>query len=203
MTSLDDLLDRGGTGPGGSGSAGSGQADRSPLARQLSWALKASLAAAGLGAALVSVLLVLGYSLRYPLAVAAVLAALLLHRTVTGLRTVPAGQDPGSEPDREPAQVPDPEPGHPAGLVPAVHRWQARLRPDRSGRQRASRSLQPSLAELVDQRLHHRHGCTRASDPVRARGLLGERLWRYLADPAARTPPPEALAAMLTTVEEL
>lgn len=177
MTSLDDLLERGA---------------REPVPRRglpyLRWAVKASVASAALGAALVAVLIVLGFRVAYPVAATSILAALTLHRLVAGLR-VP----------RRPRQVGnlEREPGRTAsdGLAPAVLRWQARLR--------RRRALQPSLAELVDQRLRQRHGCTLADDPGRARTLLGEKLWSYLADPAARPPSSRDLAAMLTTVEEL
>lgn len=189
MTSLDELLSRDRSGP---------EPDRSPATRHLRWAVKAVLAAAALGAALMVVLLVLGFSLWYPLAVATVLAGLLLHRTAATLGTGPARPRPAAR------LLPEPDPGQTrTGLAPAVDRWQARLQWDRAGLWRSSRTLGPSLAELVDERLRQRHGCTRASDPDRARALLGERLWRYLADPAARTPPPRELAALLTTVEAL
>jgi hypothetical protein len=187
LTSLDDLLDRGSQEHRREGSA---------LRRHLGWAVRATLTAAALGAALVVMLLVLGVELWYPLAAAAVLAALGLHRTVAGLRPATAGRE-VSDLERDPRER-DPD-----GLAPAVHRWHAQLRWDRSGLWRSGRSLRPDLAELVDERLRQRHGCTRASDPDRARRLLGERLWSYLADPAARTPSPRDLATMLTTVEEL
>lgn len=177
MTSLDDLLDQG---------------SREPVRRRglphLRWAVKAVLASAALGAALAVVLIVLGYRMSYLVAAAGILAALTLHRIVVGLR-VPARHRRVGNLEREPGQ------GTHDGLAPAVHRWHARL-----SRRRA---LQPGLAELVDERLRQRHGLTRAEEPDRARTLLGERLWSYLADPAARTPSPRDLAAMLTTVEEL
>jgi hypothetical protein len=181
---LDDLLE---WGDGGRAVP----AAQPPLVRQhLAWAVKATLAALALAAAVTVVLLVLEVRLWYPAVAAAILAGLVLHRIVArlGVRT-PTRQVDNLE--REPGE------GNPDGLGPAVHRWQARLR--RAGRT----TLQPGVAELVDERLRQRHGCTRGSDPDRARALLGERLWSYLADPAARTPAPRELAAMLTTVEEL
>lgn len=195
MTSLDDLLDRDAARP-------DDRPVRSPAARRLRSALAVTLVAAALGAALVVV--GLGFSLWYPLAMAAVLAGLLLHRVVAGLPVAPARHRPRAGQPVDSSR-PDPQPSDPAGLVPAVDRWQARLLPDRPGRpdRPGHPALRPSLAELVDERLRQRHGCTRASDPDRAWALLGERLWRYLADPAARTPQPRELAALLTTVEAL
>lgn len=153
------------------------------------WLVKAILASAALGAAVVVVLVVLGYEVSYPAAAAGILALLALHRLVTGLgvqRRLPRATDLEQEPGRR---------GGADGLAPAVHQWRVRMQ--------RKRTLQPSLAELVDERLRQRHGCTRASDPTRARTLLGERLWSYLGDPAARTPSPRDFAAMLATVEEL
>lgn len=177
MTSLDDLLDQG---------------SREPVRRrglpQLRWAVKALVASAALGAALTAVLIVLGFRMAYPVAAAGILAALTLHRVVTGLR-VPRRLRQVDNLEREPGR-------HATdGLAPAVLRWHARLS--------RKRTLRAGLAELVDERLRQRHGCTLADDPDRARRLLGERLWSYLADPTARTPSSRDLAAMLTTVEEL
>jgi hypothetical protein len=181
MTSLDDLLERG---------EGSGGRAVQPLVRQhLAWAVKATLAAAALAAAVTVVLLVLEVRLWYPVVAAAILAGLVLHRLVARLGVRTPVREVGDL-EREPGE------GNPDGLGPAVHRWRTRLR-------RGDRTLHPHLAELVDERLRQRHGCTRGSDPDRARALLGERLWSYLADPAARTPASRELAAMLTTVEEL
>lgn len=190
MTSLDELLER------GEQAARPGRTAGSALRRQLRWAVKAVPAAAALGAALTVVMLMLGFELWYPVAAAAILAGLVLHRRVAGLaapRPVPQVGSLERDPDR-----PDPD-----GLVPALLQWHARLRWDRAGRCRSGRTLQPSLAELVDERLRQRHGFTRTSDPDRARALLGERLWWYLASPPARNLAPRDLAALLTVVEEL
>jgi hypothetical protein len=176
MTSLDDLLSR---------EPAETEGRRRP---RRWWAAKAAVASAALGAALVMVLLVLGYELPYLTAAAGVLAVLVLHRLVTGLG-VPRRVRRAADLEREPGQR------GADGLAPAVHRWHVRMQ--------RKRTLQPSLAELVDERLRLRHGCTRTSDPGRARALLGERLWSYLGESTARTPSPRDFAAMLKTVEEL
>jgi hypothetical protein len=176
VTSLDDLLEY-----------GTGEAERRRRPGRW-WAVKAAVASAALGAAVVVVLLVLGYEMSYLTAAAGVLAILALHRLVRGLevrRRVRVAADLEREPGERGAD----------GLAPAVHRWHVRLQ--------RKRTLQPNLAELVDERLRLRHGCTRASDPARARTLLGERLWAYLGESTARTPSPRDFAAMLKTVEEL
>lgn len=195
MTSLDELLDDG----AGRGTAAGRGARRGGVRarawRYLRWALAAALGAALLGGALAAVLYVLGVQLWYPLLPAGVFVVLVLRRAVVGL----VAEWP-ARPVTE--QLPDPDPPERDGLVPAVHRWQLRARWDRAG-WRTSRALQPYLAELVDERLRQRYGCTRSSEPERVRQLLGERWWRYLSEPGARTPPSRELARMLTTVEEL
>ncbi|HEY8473446.1 MAG TPA: hypothetical protein VIL37_12540 [Natronosporangium sp.] len=177
MTSLDDLLDQGA---------------REPIRRRLPhlrWLVRTVVASAVLGGALVAVLLVLDLRIAYPVAAAGFFTALTLHRLVVGLRV----------PRRRPREADELEqqPGAGAGdgLGPAVVRWQARLN--------RRRSLRPGLAELVDERLRQRHGLGLTDDPDRARTLLGEKLFTYLVDPAARTPSPRELAAMLTSLEEL
>jgi hypothetical protein len=59
------------------------------------------------------------------------------------------------------------------------------------------------LGELADERLRIHHGITRASDPRRARALLGEPLWLALADPGRRPPRQRDLAAYVETLERL
>jgi hypothetical protein len=68
---------------------------------------------------------------------------------------------------REPATRSD-------GVLMAVRRWDRRLANTDSG-------LSASLGDLADERLRQRHGLTRASDPARARALLGEPVWALLA----------------------
>ncbi|HEX5595858.1 MAG TPA: hypothetical protein VFX61_07560 [Micromonosporaceae bacterium] len=89
------------------------------------------------------------------------------------------------------------------GLQAAVHRWQRRLRRAQKEPDRFTRGVQPVLADLVDERLRQRHGCTRASDPARAAELLGEPLWTLLAAPPTRPPGPRQYAAILAKLEQL
>lgn len=181
MTTLDDLFAR-----------DSDRRRRGGLGR---WLLRATLLSLVLAAAAAAVLYAVGLQLWYPLLPLAVFAGLLLHRVVTGLDSYqPAATGPWRK---------LPERAELNGLVPAVHRWHARVRLDRTGATRSRRGLRPRLAELVDERLRQRRGITRASHPEQARALLGERLSRYLDDPDARHPSPRQLAAMLTIVEEL
>ncbi len=84
----------------------------------------------------------------------------------------------------------------------AVRRWEDRLQAPPDGA-RFSRNVLPVLAELTDERLRQRHGITRASDPARARQLLGEPLWQLLADPGRRTPKAKDWAAHVAALEKL
>ena len=68
-------------------------------------------------------------------------------------------------------------------LRAAVRRWEGNLEQAHSDPDRGARNVLPVLAELTDERLRLRHGITRASDPRRARELLGEGLWSALATP--------------------
>jgi hypothetical protein len=88
-------------------------------------------------------------------------------------------------------------------LRAAVRRWEQRLDWSQSDPETFSRSVLPVLAELTDERLRLRHGITRASDPRRARELLGEPLWLTLADPGRRPPKGKDLTMYVDTLERL
>jgi len=85
----------------------------------------------------------------------------------------------------------------------AVRRWEQRLDWSQSDPDRFTGTLLPVLAELTDERLRLRHGLTRASDPRRARELLGEPLWQLLSDPPRRPSKPRELAGHVETLEKL
>jgi hypothetical protein len=88
------------------------------------------------------------------------------------------------------------------GIALAVGRWSTRLGSAGTGRRGSSR--QPNLlGELVDERLRLHHGFTRASDPRRAREMMGEDLWRMLNNSSAGTPTPRDMATMVKWIEEL
>jgi hypothetical protein len=85
----------------------------------------------------------------------------------------------------------------------AVRRWEQSLGWSQSDAERFSRNVLPVLAELTDERLRLRHGITRATDPRRARELIGEPLWQFLADPGRRPPKARDLTAYVETLERL
>ena len=59
------------------------------------------------------------------------------------------------------------------------------------------------LGDLVDERLRQRHGITRASDPRRARTLLGEHVWNLTSAPVARVPSPRDVHQLVQRMESL
>ncbi|BCJ52189.1 hypothetical protein Asp14428_36640 [Actinoplanes sp. NBRC 14428] len=85
----------------------------------------------------------------------------------------------------------------------AVRRWEQQLDWSREDGERFSRIVQPALAELADERLRLRHGITRASDPPRARELLGEPLWQMLNEPGRRPPKTRELSAYVDALEKI
>jgi hypothetical protein len=88
-------------------------------------------------------------------------------------------------------------------LRTAVRRWEHRLDWSQSDADRFSRNVLPVLAELTDERLRLRHGLTRASDPRRARELVGEPLWLTLSEPGRRPPKRADLATFVEALERL
>jgi len=85
----------------------------------------------------------------------------------------------------------------------AVRRWEQSLGWSQSDAERFSSNVLPVLAELTDERLRLRHGITRASDPRRAQELIGEPLWRFLAEPGRRPPKARDLTAYVESLEKL
>ncbi len=85
----------------------------------------------------------------------------------------------------------------------AVRRWEQRLSWAQSDPEAFSRNVLPVLAELTDERLRLRHGITRASDPRRARELLGDGALELLSGPVRRTPKARELSDYLETLERL
>ncbi|WP_127499645.1 hypothetical protein [Actinoplanes solisilvae] len=84
----------------------------------------------------------------------------------------------------------------------AVRRWERDLERAQADDDLYSRNVLPVLAELTDERLRLRHGITRASDPRRARELLGDKLWAVLAD-GRRLPRARDLESYVDVLERL
>ncbi len=168
--------------------------DRASVGSRLFWT---SLVAALCAAAVYVVLLPLGYKLPYPLLFSGFFGLLALRRA---LRVVqPAGIRVGAAPRPAAATVPD---DHPDGLRQALGRWDRRLQSSARDPRRFAADVRPRLAEIVDERLRQRHGVTRASDPRRARQLMGEDLWTLLVSPIGRTPTARELATIVDEMEK-
>jgi hypothetical protein len=88
------------------------------------------------------------------------------------------------------------------GMLTAVRRWDRRLEWGLTHPARFASTTLPRLGELIDERLRQHHGITRATDPARARALLGENLWALLA-PRLDVPSHRELMAALADLERL
>ena len=88
-------------------------------------------------------------------------------------------------------------------LRAAVRRWEKTLSRAQTDPDLYSRNVLPGLAELTDERLRLRHGITRASDPRRARELLGDPLWAALHDPGRRVPKAREIETYVDAMERL
>jgi hypothetical protein len=143
---------------------------------------------------------VAGFAVPYPLIFMVLLVVQLLHRA---LAWIAPGPVPGSlrqalhpPVDAEPAQD---------GLTMATGRWDTRLSWARlqSDPAHFSRTVQPRMVQLIDERLRLGHGVVRASDPARARALLSDPLWTFVTTPVRTTITPRDLAALISQMEEL
>jgi hypothetical protein len=177
---------------------------RSPL-----WTLGKAALYAAIGAIVIHILTrVFGWAFPDLLVFTVLLAAQGLRRT---LRWLPAGE----LPDTLLRATVEPVTPHTArheaewtpqdGLHLAVTRWDTRLSWVRmqSDPQQFSRTIQPRLVELIDERLRLRHGVSREADPDRARALVGDPLWTLVSAPVSRPPTPREFAALVKKMEEV
>ncbi|MGK5738392.1 hypothetical protein [Micromonospora sp. URMC 103] len=88
-------------------------------------------------------------------------------------------------------------------LRSAINGWEWPLEWSDTRPERFTNVILPRLGELADERLRLKHGVTRETDPLRARALLGERLWTFLETPPRRTPSPRDLAAIVAELEKI
>jgi hypothetical protein len=89
------------------------------------------------------------------------------------------------------------------GMLEAIRRWDRRLDWGSSGPQRFGATAAVRLGDLADERLRLRHAITRATDPVRARTLLGDEVWTLLHGPVTRVPTPREIAAVASRLESM
>jgi hypothetical protein len=164
------------------------------------WAVRAALLAGALTALTVFGLRLLGLDLSAVGVFAGFLAVLLIRRVTARLAPpVPARQArrrPVRRADRSDQSADD-------ALRSAVRGWQQRLTWADGSSDRFARVVLPRLRDLADERLRQRHGVTRASDPDRARELLGEPAWSLLADSSDRSPTLTEYAAVASGLEKI
>jgi hypothetical protein len=90
------------------------------------------------------------------------------------------------------------------GMLDAVRGWDRRLDWGATGPQRFHHAVVPRLRDVADERLRQRHGVTMATDPERARDILGEHIWGVLTGPAPDRPPtPKEVAVWVERLEKL
>ena len=163
------------------------------------WLLKNGLLIAAATAAVVAGLRVADIDVSVLLVAAAALALRLLRWAIAEVTPPPP---PRARP-RSAAEESDYRFVGTDALRTAVRRWESRLDWASTDAKRFSSNVLPVLAELADERLRQQHGLTRASDPRRARELLGEPLWQLFAEPARHPPKARELAAHVETLEKL
>lgn len=188
--SIDDLL-------------GHGEEPEEPRSRrtQMSagWLLGAVLAAAALTAVTVFVLRLVGLGVSAVAVFAGFLALLLIRRVAAPLQPPPVRRTAL----RRITGAHTVDRGNQDSLRIALRDWEERLTRADATRDGFARIVLPPLRELADERLRQRHGITRASEPDRARALLGERLWTLLEGHAGRPPNAGEYAAMVSQLEKL
>jgi hypothetical protein len=179
-----------------------------PEPREPGWvpvALRTVLLAAGLAGALWLVAYAVGLLPPYPLLFAVVLAGVVLRRAARAVAE-PETPRPATlvRPPLGSGYGPTTEwHGSGDGLLSAVRRWDRRLERAGNRPEDFGETLAAPLGDLVDERLRQRHGCTRESDPERARSLLGDEAWDVLHGPWRRVPSPAAVVAVVRRMENL
>ncbi|HEV7964655.1 MAG TPA: hypothetical protein VGP57_19080 [Actinoplanes sp.] len=195
--SIDDLLGR----PADADAEGEARPARpEPAATLASGLFWAGMVAAIVAGAVYVVLMPVGLKVPYILLFSVFFALLALRRAVRVVEAprltvgAPTGSPAATRID--PTRVAD-------GVQLALGRWNTRLSWSERDPRQFMAIVRPRLAEIAEERLRQRHGVTRATDPRRARELMGERLWTFLFEPLSRTPNPRELAAVVDDMEKL
>jgi hypothetical protein len=174
--------------------------DAKPGSGTLAWLIKAVIGAAVLAGLGVLALRAGDVGLAYPLAFATIFGLFVLRRVVRQVAPQPVA--------RVRVRGRGEEDGHYRwhsgdGLRLAVTRWEMRLEWSGTDLPRFTRAMQPALADIVNERLRQRHGLTMASDPARARVLVGDALWAFLTEPVQRAVSPRQMAALVGRLEQV
>ena len=89
------------------------------------------------------------------------------------------------------------------GMYEAVRRWDRRLDWGSTAPERFQHTMTGRLADLVDERLRQHHGITLASDPAKARTLVGDEVWALISGVGRRPPNPRELYVLVQRMEAL
>jgi hypothetical protein len=89
------------------------------------------------------------------------------------------------------------------GMLNAIGRWDRRLDWGTTTGERFTAAVGRRIGEIADERLRHRHALTLASDPARARDLLGEDAWALIHGEVGGTPQPALVARAVARIEAL
>jgi hypothetical protein len=169
------------------------------------WVVRSALHSFALSAVVYTAFHIVNLGPPYPLILAMCAGAVLVRRAV-GATAEPQWQR-TRDAVRPPAAMRRIEPGGwfagGDGMLDAVRRWDRRLDWGAGGRPRFDATVAPRLGELADERLRLRHSLTRASDPGRARDLLGDEVWALLHGQGEQVPSPREIAAVVTRLEAL
>ena len=196
---LDDLFGKPGPGQRSGAAAGSaGSAGSRWLVGRLFFAV-------ALAAVTYGLLYIMRLMVPFPLLIVTIFGATFVKYTLGAVAAAPLprqltgrGIRPVDPSSGTAGPVDDPH----DGVAVAVGRWAARLGWLGEGRKR--REAQPTwLGDLVDERMRLRYGFTRASDPHRAREMMGELLWGMLHNPSSGSHTPADMAILVKRIEEL
>jgi hypothetical protein len=181
--------------------AGEEHGDPRQRRRWVPGALRDLLAAALLGGAIYAVLRVFSLVVPVVLLISGAYAVLLLRRAVRRVGPVPLPDTLAGSPwGRVDA---DDDRSHVDGVVRVVRRWEARFGWTERDHVRFGTAVLPRLAEVVEERLRHRHGVSLYAQPDQARVLVGPELWTFLNSPVRRSPTPQELAALVAEMEKI
>jgi hypothetical protein len=172
---------------------------RQPARSSLRWLVRPVVISLVIAAGGGFVLRLMGLAVPYPLIFMVVLAVQLLRRTLTWVGPKPVPTRLLRRPEA-PAGWGDDD-----GLRLAASRWENRLVWVRLQRDPAqfSKTMQPRMIQMIDERLRLRHGVVREHDPARARAVLGETLWTFVTTPVRENLAPRDLAALISRMEAL
>lgn len=167
------------------------------------WLLGRAFFSVALGTVIYGVLWVVRVGVPYPLIVGAIFVGTVVRRALIRADVQPLPASFTGQRSRQPARGPGtPDVDAPDGAQIAIGRWESRLR-RRGDPDRLTQQLLPRLRELVDERLRLRHGVTMATDPGRARQLMGEALWTMIHHPPRRGFAPHDLSVLVDQMEAL